>query len=82
MQFGRLTGGALAFLGILLLALQLSFSLASKTQKSPPVDPAANHTYRDFPFPAILGGALVIGGFIIFVTARRRDEPDARHAIR
>ena len=82
MQFGRVIGGGLIFLGILLLALQLSFSLAPKKEINLHPDPATKPARRDLPFPGILGGVLLIGGSIIFVTARRGDEPDAKHAIK
>ena len=82
MQFGRVIGGGLIFPGILLLALQVSFSLAPKKEINLHPDPATKPEPRDLPFPGILGGALMIAGSIIFFMAQRGDEPDARHAIK
>jgi nitrate reductase gamma subunit len=76
MQFGRLTGAGLAALGILLLFLQFSFFLNSRTAaQPPPLEPRSHHITA---VPGILGGALLLGGIVVFFTGRIESESDPR----
>jgi hypothetical protein len=83
MQFGRLLGTLLMALGIILLAMQFFF--VTKPQQDVRVRPQpapASSEHRTNPWPGIAGGASLFAGFLIFVTARRNDQPDPRHAIK
>jgi uncharacterized membrane protein YfcA len=82
MQFGRLMGTGLMVLGLLLICIQagLFFGLKKETTNPPPR--ATPSTPRELPIPGILGGVFLVGGAIVFLMARRRDEPDPAHAIK
>jgi hypothetical protein len=81
MQFGRLMGGSLMLLGILLVAIQLTLGFGQKKEGTSPHDPGIGSP-RDLPIPVFLGAALLIGGAVTFAMARRRDEPDPQHAVK
>lgn len=83
MQFGKVQGGALFLLGLLLLALQLYFfhpfvtSSGSDGSTMSPMS-ASSHV----PLAGIVGGACVLAGAAIFFSARRRDEPPPQRAVK
>jgi hypothetical protein len=79
MQFGRVIGGGLLVLGIILCVLQVSLYLVPKKEIP---DPASKQATQDLPFPGMLGGVLLMGGLIILVSARRGDEQDGKHAVK
>jgi hypothetical protein len=84
MQFGRLHGIALIVLGLILIGLQLQFALSSNSGVStePTAVSAPTHMPHFGPWAGILGGTSLIVGIIVFKTGRRRDEPEANHAVR
>jgi uncharacterized membrane protein YfcA len=89
MQFGRIHGIALIVLGLLLIVLQIDFSFAGRSEVNTPSQPASASTEIQRPQPTrlgplagIIGAASLIGGFVIFATARRRDEPPAQRAVK
>jgi hypothetical protein len=84
MQFGRVVGVGLAVLGFLLIFLELGFFMnAGKPQlrrnaEQREFDPHQRYdrSRHHLPMlPGILGGAFVIGGALIFLKARKEDEP-------
>jgi len=80
MQFGRISGIALMILGALLLAFQATAFLSSSS-----VNPTAStqeQPHKTTPLPAIVGAVSLILGVALFATARRRDEPDPKHAVK
>jgi hypothetical protein len=86
MQFGRLVGGALALLGILLIFLELAFFLNAgrpelRREHDRP-DALERRSHHVPTLPGILGGALVIGGVAVFFLARIEDEPDPKTAVK
>jgi hypothetical protein len=81
MQFGRLMGGGLMLLGILLIGIQLTLGFGHKKEGTSYNDPGLSSP-RDLPVPVFIGAALLIGGAVTFAMARRRDEPDPEHAVK
>ena len=82
MQFGRISGVALILLGILLCGLQ--FVQYVTPPKSPAAaDPSmARPEHKTSALPGIMGVASLVVGVALFVTGRRRDEPDPKHAVK
>ena len=82
MQFGRISGAALIVLGILLCGLQ--FVQYMTPPKSPaPSDPSiARPEHKTSALPGIIGAASLVVGIVVLATARRRDEPDPKHAVK
>ena len=83
MQFGRLLGTLLMTLGIILLLMQFFFVTQPKpdVRVAPQASASALERHSN-PWPAIAGGASLLAGFLIFVTARRSDQPDPKHAVK
>ena len=83
MQFGRLSGTLLMTLGIILLGMQFFFvTQPKKDVRVPPQSSQAPSEHGTNPWPGIAAGGLLVAGFLIFVTARRSDQPDPKHAIK
>jgi len=80
MQFGRISGIALMILGALLLAFQATAFLSSSSVNPTPATQEQPH--KTTPLPAIVGAVSLILGVALFATARRRDEPDPKHAVK
>jgi hypothetical protein len=78
MQFGRLTGAALAALGILLLSLQFSFFLNARTVAQP--RPVESRSHQVSAVPGILGGALLLGGIVVYFSGRGENESDPKRS--
>lgn len=83
MQFGRVMGGGLMLLGVLLIAIQLTLGWGHKKEGTSNSDPGISSP-RDLPLPALVGAALLIGGAVTFAMARHRDEPEPEpeHAVK
>ncbi len=83
MQFGKIHGVALAVLGIILLCIQVMFYVAPKEVNSGAIESSITKAeHKTNPMAGILGIASLIAGIAIFSTARRADEPEAKHAIK
>ena len=80
MQFGRISGIALMVLGALLFAFQATAFLSSPSVN--PAPSAQEQSHKTTSLPAIVGAVSVILDVALFATARRRDEPDPRHAVK
>ena len=86
MQFGRIFGLALITLGIFLCVLQFVHYM---TPPKSDVGPTQTET-RTVPqpygvrssLPGIVGAGLLVAGFAFLVTARRKDEPDAKYRVK
>jgi len=82
MQFGKISGVGLILLGILLCGLQFAQYM------TPPKSPAAGDTsitrpeHKTSSLPGIIGAAALVAGIVVFATARRKDEPEAKHAVK
>jgi hypothetical protein len=81
MQFGKVQGGALAVLGLLLLALQVYILFSSTRQSGSPTQAPATPTQGEqiVKFvPGVLGFlALGLGGYLVLLQRKRRgnEEP-------
>jgi hypothetical protein len=86
MQFGRIHGVALILLGFILIAFQFDLALTNKREApSPYLDSRVavqTHPSRFGALPGIVGGLSVVAGFAVFFTARRRDDPDLKNAVK
>jgi hypothetical protein len=81
MQFGKVQGGALFVLGVLLLALQLYFFHPFVVNVAADgMSPASAGSHG--PLAGVVGGACLLAGAAIFFSARRRDEPPAQRAVK
>jgi hypothetical protein len=81
MQFGRISGLALIVLGIILCALQAVLIVAYKG-RSQATEVTANAQRRATPLPGIVGAGSLITGIALLATARRRDEPPPKYAVK
>ena len=87
MQFGRIHGVALIILGLILIGLQLNLAFANRSQVPQVGQPSAvtvqpHDANRFGPLAGVIGAASLVAGIAVFVTARRRDEPDSAHRVR
>ena len=71
MQFGKVQGGALLALGVILILLQVYV-----------YHPLSSSLTSHGPLAGIIGGICVLAGAIISFTARRVDEPEAKNAVK
>jgi len=81
MQFGRISGLALVVLGIILCGLQAVLIVAPK-KDSQAAEVTAKSQHRATPLPGIVGVGSLITGIALFATARRKDEPPAKYAVK
>jgi hypothetical protein len=82
MQFGKISGLALIVLGILLCGLQfIQWTLPAKAP-APPDQSMAQPEHKTTALPGIIGAGSLVGGIVLLVTARRRDEPEPKHAVK
>jgi hypothetical protein len=82
MQFGRISGVALILLGILLCGLQFVQYVTPPKSPTAPDQSIARPEHKTSTLPGIMGVAALIAGAVLFVTGRRRDEPDPEHAVK
>jgi hypothetical protein len=82
MQFGKIHGIALAILGLVLLGIQTVFYMMPTNVISGPtaVSQTAHHAVN--PLIGIVGLISLIAGVAIVATAKRRDEPDRKNAVK
>jgi hypothetical protein len=81
-QFGRLHSVAVMVLGIILLGIQAVISMTPKSAKIPAETSPTVSEHRTTWFPGIVGTVSLLAGIGLFVTASRRDEPPAGHAVK
>jgi hypothetical protein len=83
MQFGKIHGVALVILGTVLLCIQAMLYFTPKEVSGGAIETSITKTERKTnPVAGILGVVSLIAGIAIFSTARRADEPEAKHAVR
>jgi hypothetical protein len=81
MQFGRTFGLALVVLGILLFGFQ-AVLVVTPRKNSQATGVTANAEHRTNPLPGIVGAGSLIIGIAMLTTARRKDEPEPKHAVK
>jgi hypothetical protein len=82
MQFGRSYGIGLIVLGIVLCAIQfVRYSAPSKKEVSP-TQVAREEDHVTSSLPGIVGAGSLVAGIALFVTARRKDEPDLKYKVK
>jgi hypothetical protein len=81
MQFGRICGLALVVLGIILCGLQAVLVVAPKMNRQAN-KVTSNAEHRSNPLPGIVGAGSLVAGIAMLATARRRDEPEPKHAVK
>jgi hypothetical protein len=84
MQFGRMHGIVLAFLGALLLGFQTMLYVTTPQRVVPSATGSSTPRLeqKTNPVPGVLGLASLVAGAVIFSTRRRVDEPEAEHAVK
>lgn len=82
MQFGKFHGIALMLLGVVVLAIQLSFVALAKNERPATEVTAQMKEHRINLWPSVLGAVFLVAGFGVFITARRKDEPSPKNAVK
>jgi hypothetical protein len=85
MQFGRIYGMGLIILGTILLAFQFVHYMAPPKREIGP-DQTETRTVRNTQhvtssLPGIVGAGSLVAGIAIFITARRKDEPNPKYRV-
>jgi hypothetical protein len=82
MQFGRVYGLGLIVLGVILCLLQfVRYASQPKTDVNPAhTENKSAHIVSSF--PGIVGAGSLVAGIALFVTARRKDEPNPKYRVK
>jgi len=81
MQFGKISGLALILLGIVLCGLQAVLVVSPKKDRQAS-EATTNTEHRTTPLPGVVGAGSLLAGIAILATARRRDEPERKYAVK
>ena len=85
MQFGRIYGIGLIILGILLCGLQfVHYMVPPKKEVFPDHTEMRTGTHDRVrsSLPGIIGAGSLVAGIALFVTARRKDEPEPKYKVK
>ena len=82
MQFGKISGLGLIVLGILLCGLQFVQYVTPLKGPAPPEQSMTRPEHKTNSLPGIIGAGSFVLGIVLLATARRKDEPDPKHAIK
>lgn len=82
MQFGKICGFALIILGILLCGLQFAQYVIPVKSPTSPDQSITRAEQKSSSLPGIIGTASLVAGIALFATARRKDEPEPKHAVK
>jgi hypothetical protein len=83
MQFGRISGIALILLGIVLCGLQAVLVVTpKKDRQASEATTTTNTEHRTTLLPGVVGAGSLLAGIAILATARRRDEPERKYAVK
>ena len=82
MQFGRTFGFALMVLGLILCTLQLMWYGVPLRKPSNAAPTVSTELHVTSSLPGIVGAGSLVIGIALFVTARRRDEPNPKYKVK
>jgi hypothetical protein len=82
MQFGRIYGIGLIVLGIILCLLQFVRYAAQPKTDANQVHTEKKSAHIVSSFPGIIGAGSLGIGIVLFVTARRKDEPSPKYKVK
>src|SRR6266436_1132252 len=82
MQFGRIYGVSLIVLGILLCVLQFVRYAAQPKNEVNPSQAVRKEEHLSSSLPGIIGAGSLAAGIALFVTARRKDEPNPKYKVK
>lgn len=83
MQFGKISGLALIILGILLCGLQgVQYIAPQRVPVAPDQQSTTRPQHKTSSLPGIIGAGSIVIGIVLVLTARRKDEPEPRHAVK
>jgi hypothetical protein len=82
LQFGKISGLALIVLGILLCGLQGVQYITPQTDRVPDQQSTTRPQHKTSSLPGIIGAGSLIVGIVLLMTARHKDEPEPKHAVK
>ena len=85
MRFGRIYGIGRIVLGLVLLVLQFVHHLTPPKEVGPTQTETRtlkNTQHLTSSCPGIIGAGSLVGGIALFVTARRKDEPNPKYKMK
>jgi hypothetical protein len=83
MQFGKISGLALIILGILLCGLQgVQYMSPQRSPVAPDQQSTTRPEHKTSSLPGIIGTGSLVIGIVLLLSARRKDEPEPRHAVK
>jgi hypothetical protein len=85
MQFGRIYGIGLIVLGLVLLVLQFVHYMTPLKELGPTqteTRTVKNTQHLTSSWPGIIGAGSLVGGIALFVTARRKDDPNPKYKMK
>jgi len=81
MQFGRIYGMGLIVLGIILCLLQFVRYAAGPKKEVNSAQGVTNGQHVTSSLPGIVGAGSLGVGIALFLTARRKDEPEPKYRV-
>jgi hypothetical protein len=82
MQFGRTYGIGLIVLGIVLCVIQFVQYAAQPRKEVNPAQAVTKAEHVTSSLPGIIGAGSLAAGIALFVTARRKDQPDPKYRVK
>jgi hypothetical protein len=82
MQFGRIYGISLIVLGVILCLFQFVKYAAQPKKDVNPVQTEKKSAHIVSSFPGIVGAGSLVVGIALFITARRKDEPNPKYQVK
>jgi hypothetical protein len=82
MQFGRFVGIGLMVLGVILCILQFVRYTSQPKSEVNQSQGVRKEEHVTSSLPGIIGAGLLVGGIALFVTARRKDEPNPKYKVK
>jgi len=85
MQFGRIYGIGLIVLGLVLLVSQFVHYMTPLKELGPTqteTRTVKNTQHLTSSWPGFIGAGSLVTGIALFITARRKDEPDSKSKVK